>query len=30
MKILSLDYETYSEVDLLKCGLYRYVDDKSF
>lgn len=30
MKILSLDYETYSEVNLLKCGLYRYVDDKSF
>lgn len=30
MRVLSLDYETYSAVDLPKCGLYRYVDDKSF
>ena len=24
-KIMSLDLETYSDVDLGKCGLYRYV-----
>ena len=25
-KILSIDLETYSDVDLGKCGLYRYVE----
>ena len=25
-KIMSLDLETYSDVDLGKCGLYRYVE----
>ena len=24
--ILSLDLETYSDVDLAKCGVYRYVE----
>ena len=28
--VLSIDLETYSEVDLVNCGLYRYVDDPSF
>lgn len=28
--ILSLDYETYSEVDIAKCGSFRYIDDPSF
>lgn len=28
--ILGIDIETYSEVDLPKCGLYRYVEDPSF
>ena len=25
-KVMSLDLETYSDVDLNKCGLYRYVE----
>lgn len=29
-KILSIDLETYSEVDLLKAGVYRYAEDPSF
>lgn len=28
--ILSVDIETYSEIDLPNCGLYRYADDPSF
>ena len=28
--VCHIDLETYSEVDLVKCGLYRYVDDPSF
>lgn len=28
--ILGVDIESYSEVDLPNCGLYRYVDDPSF
>ena len=27
---LHIDLETYSEVDLKQCGMYRYVDDPSF
>ncbi|WP_449457912.1 DNA polymerase [Streptococcus suis] len=30
MTILSLDIETYSDVDLLKSGVYRYVDSPQF
>ena len=30
MKYMSIDIETYSEVDLAKSGLYRYAEDKSF
>ncbi|SUN06844.1 prophage LambdaSa04, DNA polymerase [Streptococcus acidominimus] len=30
MKQLSLDIETYSDVDLIKCGVYRYVDSPDF
>ena len=26
VKTISLDLETYSDVDLSKCGLYRYVE----
>lgn len=29
-RLLFIDIETYSEVDLLECGVYRYVDDASF
>ena len=29
-KILSVDLETYSEIDLLKAGVYRYAEDPSF
>lgn len=29
-RLLFVDIETYSEVDLKKCGAYRYVDDPSF
>ena len=28
--VLSIDIETYSEADLMKVGVYRYVDDPSF
>lgn len=30
MKHLHIDIETYSEVDLTKCGVYRYAQDPSF
>ena len=30
MEHLSIDIETYSEVDLSKCGVYRYSEDPSF
>lgn len=30
MKTLSIDIETYSDVDLTKCGVYRYVDSLAF
>ncbi|WP_443112628.1 DNA polymerase [Clostridium sp. 'White wine YQ'] len=30
MKTLSLDLETYSDVDLGKCGVYRYAESPSF
>lgn len=30
MTILSIDIETYSDVDLAKCGVYRYVDSPQF
>lgn len=30
MKELSIDIETYSEVDLRKSGVYRYAEDPSF
>lgn len=30
MTVLSLDIETYSDVDLLKSGVYRYVDSPQF
>lgn len=30
MKTLSIDIETYSEADLMKVGVYRYVNDPSF
>lgn len=30
IKTLSLDLETYSDVDLSKCGVYRYVESPSF
>ena len=29
-KILHIDIETYSDVDLKKVGVHRYVDDPSF
>jgi DNA polymerase len=29
-RILSLDIETFSDVDLIKCGVYRYVDNSKF
>lgn len=29
-KILSLDLETYSDIDLAKCGVYAYVDSPNF
>ena len=28
--VLAIDIETYSEVDLPKCGVYAYVDHPSF
>ena len=30
MKEILVDIETYSEVDIRKCGLYRYAMDPSF
>lgn len=30
MRTLSLDIETYSEVDIKTCGSFRYIDDDSF
>ena len=30
MKILSLDLETFSDIDLRKCGVYRYTDSPNF
>ena len=29
-RILELDIETYSDVDLLKCGVYAYADSPAF
>ena len=29
-KLLSIDIETYSSVDLTKCGVYAYVDSPDF
>ena len=29
-RLLFVDIETYSEVELKKCGVYRYIDDPSF
>ena len=28
--VLSIDIETYSDVDLKKCGLYKYVESENF
>lgn len=30
MKYIEIDIETYAEVDLSKCGVYRYAEDPSF
>ena len=30
IQILSIDIETYSDIDLGKCGVYRYVDSPEF
>ena len=30
MKKLSIDIETYSDIDLIRCGVYRYVDSAAF
>ena len=30
MKVLSIDIETFSDIDLGKCGVYRYTDSPSF
>src|SRR6056297_2036876 len=30
MKVLSIDIETFSDVDLRKCGVYRYTDSPNF
>ena len=30
MPILSIDIETYSDVDLAKCGVYAYSDSPNF
>lgn len=29
-RTLSIDLETYSEIDIAKCGFFRYIDDESF
>ena len=30
MKTISIDIETYSDVDLNKCGVYRYAESHAF
>ena len=30
IKTLSIDIETFSDVDLAKCGVYRYVESPAF
>ena len=30
MRELSIDIETYSDVDLVKCGVYKYADSPNF
>ena len=30
IKILSCDLETYSDIDLSKCGVYKYVESPAF
>jgi len=30
MKVLSIDIETFSDIDLRKCGVYRYTDSPNF
>ena len=30
MRTLSIDIETYSDIDLIKCGVYRYADSPAF
>lgn len=30
IKTLSLDLETYSDVDLSKCGVYKYAESPAF
>lgn len=30
MKTLSVDIETYSDIDLIKCGVYKYADSPAF
>ena len=30
LPVLSIDIETFSEIDLSKCGLHKYVEDDSF
>lgn len=30
IKTISIDIETYSDVDLQKCGVYKYVQSDSF
>lgn len=30
MKVLSIDIETFSDIDLSKCGVYRYTDSPNF
>ena len=30
MRTLSVDIETYSEIDIISCGSFRYIDDDSF
>ena len=28
-EVIHFDYETFSEVDLMKCGMFRYAEDTS-
>ena len=30
MRILAIDIETYSDIDLTKCGVYAYTDSPNF